>query len=438
MSATMDLTSLFDQSTFEESTLDALTQQVFGSFKGLEQFRLSVDAAERSAQVDGSNIKETAFKLGMANWLLGRPGRALEWFGKAKSSKERHLHAGLCHREAGAWAPAMSEFEKAAAAGADELRCTCERAETLLLSGDPAAAKKLLDGVASRGAERACYHLATGRCQDRLGEAEAAVQSFDRAVALEPNNARALFHLAYALDLHGAEEEALELYERCVEILPVHVNALINLAVLLEDRGDNAAAEQCLRRVLAVHPNHPRASLFLKDVLAANQQLIDEEWERATEERSAVLDTPISEYELSVRARNCLKKLNIHTLGDILRISETELLAYKNFGETSLSEVKAMLLQKGLKLGQNAGGHRAAPRKPAVTGNPDLMNKPVSELELSVRSRKCLQRLGIASVGELASRSEQELLSIRNFGQTSLSEIKRRLGELGLGLRQST
>src|SRR5262249_15174774 len=123
--------------------------------------------------------------------------------------------------------------------------------------------------------------------------------------------------------------------------------------------------------------------------------------------------------------------------------------AYKNFGETSLNEIKAMLTQKGLRLGQAvenasaAGGAapaaapaRVVPRKAGLQGKPQILNRPVGELELSVRSRKCLQRLNIATVGDLAARSEPELLAVRNFGQTSLNEIKRRLTELGLGLRQ--
>jgi DNA-directed RNA polymerase subunit alpha len=62
--------------------------------------------------------------------------------------------------------------------------------------------------------------------------------------------------------------------------------------------------------------------------------------------------------------------------------------------------------------------------------------KNVTELELSVRSRKALQRLGINTVGELATRTEAELLGVKNFGQTSLLEIKQRLTEMGLSLRK--
>ena len=56
---------------------------------------------------------------------------------------------------------------------------------------------------------------------------------------------------------------------------------------------------------------------------------------------------PITDFELSVRSRNCLKKMNIRSLGDLLKTTEQELLSYKNFGETSLNEIKALLDAKG-------------------------------------------------------------------------------------------
>ena len=79
--------------------------------------------------------------------------------------------------------------------------------------------------------------------------------------------------------------------------------------------------------------------------------VIDEVGEDRTDTRTRLLDTPLSEFELSVRARNCLKKMNIGTLGELMRRTEAELLAYKNFGETSLNEIKALLVKKGLRLG---------------------------------------------------------------------------------------
>lgn len=60
----------------------------------------------------------------------------------------------------------------------------------------------------------------------------------------------------------------------------------------------------------------------------------------------------------------------------------------------------------------------------------------VEELNLSVRSYNCLKREGINIVGDLVQKTEAELMDIRNFGQKSIDEVKSKLGELGLGLRE--
>ena len=236
----------------------------------------------------------------------------------------------------------------------------------------------------------------------------------------------------------------MRLYRACADRTPAHVNALLNLAVLYDDHGQFEAAERCLDDVLSSYPNHRRAQLFLKDVLSAMDMYYDEEADRSREKRSALLDIPVSDFELSVRSRNCLKKMNINTLGDLLRVTEAELLAYKNFGETSLNEIKIMLSQKNLRLGQALDDPELtiipaapAPRPAVPAAPPELLNKPVAELELSVRSRKCLERLNIRSLGDLAMKTEAELLGTKNFGQTSLNEIKERLAQFNLTLRAS-
>lgn len=62
---------------------------------------------------------------------------------------------------------------------------------------------------------------------------------------------------------------------------------------------------------------------------------------------------------------------------------------------------------------------------------------PVEDLNLTVRSYNCLKREGIHSVGELVSRSEQDLLDIRNFGSKSIDEVKLKLAEMSLSLKDS-
>ena len=108
------------------------------------------------------------------------------------------------------------------------------------------------------------------------------------------------------LDLVGEEDEAIALYEQVCSRQQPHMNALINLAVLYEDRGEVGKAEKCLKQILDTKPNHKRARLFMKDVEASRDMYYDEEMARDLAKRSALLDTPVTDFELSVRARNCL------------------------------------------------------------------------------------------------------------------------------------
>jgi DNA-directed RNA polymerase subunit alpha len=75
------------------------------------------------------------------------------------------------------------------------------------------------------------------------------------------------------------------------------------------------------------------------------------------------------------------------------------------------------------------------PRVAEPVDRVQVVHKPVNELDLSVRSRRALDTLGVRSVGELASLSEAQLLACKNFGQTSLQEIKKKLESCGLALR---
>src|SRR5690606_38226124 len=245
----------------------------------------------------------------------------------------------------------------------------------------------------------------------------------------------------YHLDLVGEEGEALALYEEAIANTDnPPLNILLNLAVIYEDRNEIGRAEKCLRQILDTEPNHERALLYMKDVQASRDMYYDEEHVRDVAKRNALLDTPVTDFELTVRARNCLKKMNIRTLGDLLRVTEAELMGYKNFGEASLIEIKQMLNAKNLRLGQGLEEQhrrmraRVSDSVKGSGGNDGILSTPVSELGLSVRARKALQVLGIQSIGDLAARTEAELMGVKNFGSTSLDEVKERLTAFGLGL----
>ena len=115
------------------------------------------------------------------------------------------------------------------------------------------------------------------------------------------------------------------------------------------------------------------------------------------------------------------------------------MLASKNFGETSLVEIREMLTSRGLSLGQMQDQQRE-PDPPLDTSGmtPDqqaVLDRPISDLNLSVRARKCMVRLGINTISELIRKTGDDLLESKNFGVTSLNEVRAKLEGMSLKLR---
>ncbi|MEM7231335.1 MAG: DNA-directed RNA polymerase subunit alpha C-terminal domain-containing protein, partial [Planctomycetota bacterium] len=292
--------------------------------------------------------------------------------------------------------------------------------------------------------ETAEYAFYRGLALETAGEYRDAINQYRGAVAKDPDGAEGWFRLGFLLDLYGTrdeedDEDAVRAYEACLNITPLHTNAVINLGLIYEDRERYHDAIKCYESVLKLYPTHGRARLYLGDAIAATQMFYDRDQEKKADRHSQILKIPVTDFELSVRSRNCLQKMNIDTLGDLIMKTEQELLSYKNFGETSLKEIKDMLTQKGLRLGQGLEEKGAEPpsgRNPLeATASADELDRPIEDLNFSVRSRRCMERLEVRSVRDLINKTEVELMSAKNFGMTSLNEIKRKLAELGMSLR---
>jgi len=71
----------------------------------------------------------------------------------------------------------------------------------------------------------------------------------------------------------------------------------------------------------------------------------------------------------------------------------------------------------------------------AVDEGESVLDTPIEELDLSVRSYNCLKRQGVNTIGQLNECSENDLLNIRNFGAKSIEEVKDKLQQMGLGLK---
>src|SRR5437867_3119645 len=77
----------------------------------------------------------------------------------------------------------------------------------------------------------------------------------------------------------------------------------------------------------------------------------------------------------------------------------------------------------------------AEPGAPEISSAHGMENFPIEELELGVRSYNCLKRVGIETIGDLVTKSENELAAIPNFGKKSIEEVKETLATHGLTLR---
>lgn len=429
----------------EEITRDSvltLRKNIYSSNEAREKLKEKVEMLYSSInkEHDSVKIRDDSLRLGICLWILGRIDEAINVLAAVETRKIGLYYLGKCYQEKDKYKKALECFEKAQRSDAEEVDVQLAVAEATRESGDAQKALKIIQHLSKANDNNADLHSEWARCLDNIGEYQDAIAHYERALQLDPQHQNTLFRLAYNCDLDGEDEKAIEYYEKCIQSMPTHTNALINLGTLYEDRGDYEKATQCFETVLGADPNHERARLFLKDARDSLTMHYDEELLKEHDRESMVLNIPISDFELSVRSKNCLERMNIKTLGDLTKVTEAELLSFKNFGETSLTEIKEILTQKGLRLGQaleeeqkSASGGLLTPVEMGEEGN--LLNEPVSKLKLSTPCLKALEKIGIGTIGALVEKTEIELISYKSFKRTYLKQIKERLSSYELSLR---
>ncbi|MHC5082842.1 MAG: tetratricopeptide repeat protein [Planctomycetota bacterium] len=409
----------------------------FDDIKKLWNF-VNVSEANRMEYAEQGAQHSDPLIQGLVRLMCGNAAEAIEKLNGGKDCLQKTLALGYAYRQCRQFDNAIKQFDKASKQ-LEGVAASMEKTETYLKAGDLDSSEKELKNCANFANVSAEYHYQLGKLLDAQGEYETAMENYETCIDLDGNHVRGMFQLAFSYDLRGDDIAAVDFYKELVKIAPAHVNGLLNMAVLYEDMGEYEKAMAAVESVLWSHPNHKKANLFIKDIRSSKVMIYDEEREKRRDRQNKILEIPISDFELSVRSRNCLKKMNIITLGDLLRTTEAELLSYKNFGETSLLEIKKILDTKGLRLGmalEEKGGAKPIDPEIASQASPEILEKTIDDLELSVRARRALDRLGVKSVLELLSKTEAELLGCKNFGVTSLNEIKERLTDLGLSLRK--
>jgi len=427
---------VLSNSSFGPNEIDQLTQAINEDFSQFGVLKELVGELE----LHEDRSPAMSVRLGVCYYLLGRFRLAVETLSSADGGAVAHYYLGKSQLQLERFTGAIESYSSAKSAGYDSDQCALAIAESQRYAGNAAESFETLNQLFGAVEQTAEYLYQRGATVAAVGgNPTEVVALYERSVEIDGNHAGALFGLAIESDRRGNDQNALALYERSVNCFPTHLGALLNLGLMYEDREQYDKAQQCFRRVLEVFPTHERAKLYYKDASASSDMFFDEEAQKRRDRLTQVLNIPVTDFELSVRSRNCLQKMGINTLGDLTRTTEQTLLSSKNFGETSLVEIREMLHSKGLDLGQFAD-QQAEVEQPIDTSDmsPDeqaLLDRPIADLNLSVRARKCMVRLGLNTIGELARKTGDDLLESKNFGVTSLNEVREKLTQIGLKLR---
>lgn len=326
---------------------------------------------------------------------------------------------------------AVEEYDDALTAlraGADgSQEAKQELVRVLIDSGDLDGADALIDELQGANANYIAGLYYNGR-----NEIERAIGSFEMALEQDPEHIEAAFQLGVLLDRIGDDDMALEHFLVCADVWPHFLPGVMNLGVLYDERGESNAAVDCFRQVLAHNPQSRRATLLMRDASASRSMYYDEKEEREREQMQKILKTSVNDFELSVRSRNCLAKMNIFTLGDLISITEQEMLNYKNFGETSLKEVREMLDARGLRLGML----REDEDRGLSKSDQKMLGEPIEKLELSSRSAQVLESIGCKRIGDVTQRSDLELYRVPGSGQSVVQEVFTALGAFSMKLQR--
>jgi DNA-directed RNA polymerase subunit alpha len=436
----LDLNEAFSAEPLTRENIFSLKNQIYTSKANYEELENKIKALRSSIsdENDSSKAKKNTLILGICLWISGNQEEAFEVLTTLKSNKFASYFLGKCYQEREEFENALECFERSIQAPEDEFEIQIMIAETQRMSGDAQSALKMIQKLSKGHDDNADLHYQWAHCLDNLGEYEEALTHYNRTLEIDPSHPGALFRIAYYYDLGGDDEKALEYYEKCVETVPLYTNAMINLGLMYEDNDNYEKAISCFYSVLQSYPNHRTAKLFLKDAEAGLNMLYDDDKVKKQDKEIEVLNIPISDFELSVRSKNCLERMNIITLADLTKVTEYELLSYKNFGETSLTEIKHILNQKGLRLGQAVESDLFIDSDTSVATDDGGPSKSISEIELSDDCRSAIGVMGIEAIDDLAAKTEAELLEQEGFTQAFVDEIINQLDTLGLKLHSGT
>ncbi len=414
-----------------------LVEKIYESFRSIDQAHDLLKQME--SEINGAKKPDTAMveQAGIFSCALGEFSSAAEFLEKVKNRTEASHFLGRALANLHRYEEALEALENGRSGGDDfqtdrlvvEVLCNLHRAEE---------AEKICKDYKKTKAQTPDWLYCMGRVREAEGEYGEAMECYEKALSMDENHRKSLFRLAFNCDLNGDDDRAIELYQKCTSLQPASMGALMNLGILYEDRSEYEKAIECYEKVLAVDPAHKRARLYLKDADAALHMTVDEDMKSMLAQQQKTLAQPLDGFDLSTRCLHALDKMDITTLGDLTGISEEELLGLKNFGQSSLQEIKDLLARFGRKLADAPAKITEHSRQEEEAGSPD--NEPndvnINDAGLTDDLAQFLLEMNVNTLEELTQYEEDELKSIYDLDEGYIDEIKNKLAEYELTLKE--
>lgn len=156
----------------------------------------------------------------------------------------------------------------------------------------------------------------------------------------------------------------------------------------------------------------------------------------------------IDELDLSFRPYNYLKRGGINTIGELVKMTPSELFRLKHFDQKCYVEIVRILAERGLSLKEEPSGNSTEIiNHNQLRDELELLNSErngiydgldIRELECGTRAFMCLKKAGVNTIGDVCKMTPSELFGVKNLGRKSYEEVIRQLEWRGLSLKEES
>lgn len=247
------------------------------------------------------------------------------------------------------------------------------------------------------------------------------------------------------LDDKDIDSQSLGEIKSCLERFDLHLGmdtGKLEFEAFETDYKQEALEEQCCDLNISIEPHNDMSydPFIERKIYESTAEKVDQK------EKIKFAEKPLTSLKISSQLAHFLNEyIGIITIRDLLRFSEEGMKQVDGFDESFLVEIKCALEEHGLRLAKT--NNKLPIIQPLTLYNYDeidqseslkVTDKPLASFRLSVRLSNCLiKNEGLETIGDVLKYTEEELLNLKNFGKTSLSELKRILKEYGLRLARN-